>query len=1204
MKRAWLLGVVVLASGCAGALRGSRGGRDSDAGQGWLALADGKPAEAAASFNRALERDPSDARARFGAATLAYERGEVDAALAHALDLVGAASRGQDPTALALSAAALSRLPRLLSEAVDRQSVEDRLLAIAPGRLPWQAQYALALIAIDIARKRADAALLAEVSRRAGCADAIAFVGEGGRLPLLDLPAETFVSAQSPRPLLAAGCQHQLHTPDGQPGVKILRSDFNLPAGAHDIVLDFLGPARLRVDGGPWHQHGGSPTAYGPRWSAKRIDLPPGKHSVEIRAGVYGSSADLALLAIRSASAPSCAKPDDMKGDAVMMELAGALTANLAGDTDAVLAGIERLAARPRFALGLAAAGRLGEMDPTRPPDVMRDKARALWRQALAGDSSLARVWLDLATLEMQNERPREAAEHARRAQQAAPGWWPAHLAVEAAARAQGLEQPADAALAQAVALVEPGHGGCQALDRGFQRMQERHELAVAGRLLDALGRCDAQNPQPRLWAQERGDLDKALAHLQRALATSAEPTWLRTELAELRLARGETAAARAELAALVELVPRDTRARIRLADADNVLGFREQARATLAEALRRFPGGQDVRQAARLAGLALPLDEYRLDGAKVVRDFQTSGRSYQAPAVVVLDRAVERVFPDGTRLMLTHSITQVLSKDAIEHVGEVRVPAGAEILALRTRKADGTLREAEEIAGKSTFSAPNLGVGDFVESETLEVKEPRGALAPGFIGERFFFQSFDAPLDRSEYVFIAPASLRLDVNRRAGAPLPVETRGPDGARVLTFVVGEKPQLFPERSAVPAQEWVPSVRVASGVTRLHWSRFVADRMARIVRGSPEIRRTAARIAKEAGGDRGRFPEAIVSWVREHIEPEADYSEAATITLARSRGNRAGLIMALARSLGVPADLVLARSLLLAEASAPIVLSEIDEFRDALVRFPSTGGDRFVDPLVRRAPFGYLYPGLDGAPAVVVGADAMVKTVSSVKDSRSVSLRARLSSDGAAQVEVNEQLAGWPAVEWVELLDRVGRDQTKLRREFEQNWLGHHFPGAQLETLSVAAGDGSTGARVHYTFKAARMAARQGDVLRLRPMFFQSKPGRRFGTEPQRKTTLLLGHNVALDLDAEFALPGGAKVLDVGQGGVVNEGEARFSESRQVGTGDDGMPRIRLRRQARIPIMRVLPADYEGFAAMLRTVDPIEQGEIRIAVPAE
>jgi hypothetical protein len=443
---------------------------------------------------------------------------------------------------------------------------------------------------------------------------------------------------------------------------------------------------------------------------------------------------------------------------------------------------------------------------------------------------------------------------------------------------------------------------------------------------------------------------------------------------------------------------------------------------------------------------------------------------------------------------------------------------------------------------------------------------------------------------------------MRLDVNRRAGAPAPVEAAGPDGTRVLKFVVRESPQIFPERSSVTASEWVPSVRVSSGISLAAWSRFLADRLARVSRGSPELRKVAAEIARLAGPDRGRLAQAIVAWVREHIEPESDIWESATATLARGRGNRAGLVVALARSLDVPADLVMVRSLLFAEADAPMLIQELDDFHDLLVRFRLPGGDCFVDPRLRRAPFAYLLPGLDGAPAVVVGTDRVVKVTAGVKDSRGVRLRARLASDGAATVAVTEQLSGWPAVEWTEMLDHAGKDRTKLRQEFEQRWLGQHFPGAELGDLSVEPGPGNAGTRVSYTFKAARMAARQGNVLRLRPSFFQSQPGRRFGTEPTRKTALMLGFDVSLDLDAEIELPPGAKVLELGQGIDVVAGGARFFEERGVNSVGGSASNITLRRLAHLPIMRVSPGDYQAFAAKLRAVDPIEQGEIRIAVP--
>jgi hypothetical protein len=361
---------------------------------------------------------------------------------------------------------------------------------------------------------------------------------------------------------------------------------------------------------------------------------------------------------------------------------------------------------------------------------------------------------------------------------------------------------------------------------------------------------------------------------------------------------------------------------------------------------------------------------------------------------------------------------------------------------------------------------------------------------------------------------------------------------------------------------------------------------------------------AAALAKQVGDDRRRLPEAIVAWVREHIEPENDFGAAATATLARHRGNRAWLMLALARSLGVDADGVLARSLLKADADAPATATEQDDFRELLVRFPSLAGDRFVDPQIRRAPFDYLLPGFDGAPAVVVGTQKRVTAVSGVKDSRSVTLRAHLEADGGAKVAVTEQLSGWPSVEWTELLDRAGKDRSKLRQDFEQNWLGHQFPGAQLDKLSVEPGEGGAGTRVSYTFRSARMAGRQEGVLHLRPVFFQAQPGRRFGTEPQRKTTLMLGYDIPLDLDAEIALPSGAKVVDVGQGGDVTAGGARFFEKRRVTDAGNGLSTVSLHRQSRLPIMRVLPGDYQDVAARLRAVDPVEQGEIRIAVPAK
>jgi hypothetical protein len=83
----------------------------------------------------------------------------------------------------------------------------------------------------------------------------------------------------------------------------------------------------------------------------------------------------------------------------------------------------------------------------------------------------------------------------------------------------------------------------------------------------------------------------------------------------------------------------------------------------------------------------------------------------------------------------------------------------------------------------------------------------------------------------------------------------------------VSFVARQMPQLFPERSSVVADEWVPSVRVSSGVDFARWSRFLADRLYTVARVSPDVRRVAAQIESETGGQRGKIPEAITRWVK-------------------------------------------------------------------------------------------------------------------------------------------------------------------------------------------------------------------------------------------------------------------------------------------------------------------------------------------------
>jgi hypothetical protein len=136
-----------------------------------------------------------------------------------------------------------------------------------------------------------------------------------------------------------------------------------------------------------------------------------------------------------------------------------------------------------------------------------------------------------------------------------------------------------------------------------------------------------------------------------------------------------------------------------------------------------------------------------------------------------------------------------------------------------------------------------------------------------------------------------------------------------------------------------------------------------------------------------------------------------------------------------------------------------------------------------------------------------------------------------------------------------------------------------------------------------------MGTRTGNILWLRPGFFLAQPGRRYFTEPQRRTPLQLGYDVPLLLEADIELPAGSQVLDLGSSGSITAGGALFSEERQVqidGPHGDapGAAHLLLRRRWQLPLARVLPADYDEMASNLRQVDPLEQGEIRVELPPQ
>ncbi|HZL20699.1 MAG TPA: hypothetical protein VFG23_23400, partial [Polyangia bacterium] len=569
---------------------------------GWQALAEGRGGEAGRLFESALAGAPSSASAvlsRFGRATLSYERGESGRALEDYAALLLALPAVTDrPLRQALAPVAAARVLALYDEVgfAAQVQIAQRLQPVELARspeLPWLARVELARLGDHIARQAADADALARVAAEDGCASVMFEVGSLGPFPHLDLDRPATEAKILPerawRPLSASGCHLDAPlTADGRGEARILRAAVEVGAGAYDIVLELDGEARLSVDGGPWVSHGRA-TGYGPRFSASRVVLGAGRHQLTVRTASNAGQTRLGLWVLpgaagsparfvdpRAAGAPVAGAPGPVAPSAVRaadLETAGvggralaaycaAFAADRMGAIDGLAVALERLQAWPRFAAGLSLVGEIARHDPTRPATFARDAARRSLRAAVGADETLARAWQSLAEVELEDDRPRDAIDDARRALHAAPAWWPPELLLARALAARGLDVDADRALAEVAqrtgveaalsAGASPSSAPCAVIEALRGQARERQQIARGDQLSVALRGCGGDLDVRVDRARARGETAEAIALLRAALRIDPDRDDLAADLALMLAESGPTGQDLNELAALV----------------------------------------------------------------------------------------------------------------------------------------------------------------------------------------------------------------------------------------------------------------------------------------------------------------------------------------------------------------------------------------------------------------------------------------------------------------------------------------------------------------------------------------------------------------------------------------------------------------------------------------------------------------------------
>ncbi len=1027
--------------------------------------------------------DPLAAFARLLAAEARLEHAQVLAVAEAAV--AASVGRGPDSDWVPVATYAASRLGNAAEAVPDGRKRFRALLGRVPvERLPVPVR--TPLLSYEGRLARIEGRDLAPVFERQGCVRTFTAGPAFGVHGAVDLPrigAASLVTEAVEAPVVPLSCAVRVWNGTDHPAVRVLAAE--LAVGAGPLVLESSAgtPYRLYVDGEEVLRTDVY-DRFPADWHTVAVDLSPGRHRVAVAVAIEAASAWVVVRAhdgrgrslagaARAASGPGVEGRGggDVRGATVVdpvparaqkgllapyrAELRRALALALAlerGDSDRAERLADALRRRaPAFAEGRWLAARFERRDPSRGASRSRTRESRDLRAALEHAPDLVGAFLRTLELDLdRGERDRVRAALARRSGPAATS---IDVDLFAADFYRSIED--ELAVEQMLSRVRgrfPRH--CGLLERELAIARARPRPADVDRLVAALDRCPRARSRRAAWARRRGRLEEAASYLAELLARTRDDETSAFAQVEVLAALGSYDEAATVARWLARLRPFDGGRVVRLADVLASAGRSDRARTLLRARQTELPSDRSLRAAVRALGKPDDLDRYRGDGLAAYRAFLEAPEVPEGvPEVLVYDRSVTKMYPDGTERTLVHLVTYLATKDAVDRNGEVALPQGAEVWTLRSLKPDGGTREPEKVAGKDTLSFRDLAVGDAVEVEYVVTNPPRVFL-PGFLrGARFRFQSLDVPYWHSELVLVVPPEMDLRIERRADPPSPMETMV-DGWRVLTFTARRMPRLGVEPHMRDGRDELPNVRVWVGDPLPWWNGALRRTSPDIGRTNPELRARARRVTKGATTAREKF-DRLFRFVNRAIEPGGDFSMAPTATLASGRGYRMHVLRTMLREVGIHSEIWLGRTRFAAQPR-PGGASMIDEYQTPIlmVDLGGTGGSLPVLTEVRGAAPGYLPPGLSGARAFRLhlsprdgpaGFVRLPNVGARFADRRSYDIEVRIGHDGRGTLEGRIALFGQEAIAWRRALDSLPAERH-----------AEAFESAELSRLRLAA----------------------------------------------------------------------------------------------------------------------------------------------------
>ncbi|RKH12713.1 DUF3858 domain-containing protein [Corallococcus sp. CA047B] len=1183
-------------------------------------------------FDAAVQKDPGDPYALEGQALLARRKGQSDRALAASLELVKRAPR--HPLAAIAARYMLDRVgtSRAEDDAI-LKGVDAALTAGAQG----ETAYLLRASRLSVASIRVDTAAQAQALKDLGGASEATLVGPFSPFHVLSIQepiapekdgsfAGPFTGAYGALPA------RTLRSPDGRLDLGGEPGHGDMYALGIDAEVAEAGVYVLRTVSQTSHRvlMDGAPVLERNDWarttstvSVKALELPAGKHRFVVKMAkdntqggltfallkADGSASQVRLTAATGPAPRWNATLDEAEAASVFPgaeDLAQALQSEAGETLGAFLAvrdglsrdpdGTRRLMAKLEATTPAVLALRAEQAAQDRgiPSKVARGRATRDLEAALAKDPGNVAALLLRADLFLDDGQAATALETLKSARDAVkPGGFPVHLLLARAALALDVDAQAETSLA---AALEAQPGLCEALGLQYSLAKRRDAVARTDELVKAQEGCPGADARLVEHLRTRGDMEATAKGYARLLAQDPDNLTNAAALSGIYVSLRRYDDAAKVLQAQAAVWPRNTELLKRLADVREYAGQREEALKLREQALKLDGSDLPLRRAVERAKTGKELlAAYAIDGKEALKAYEAAPITGGSAAAYVLDAAAVQAFPDGSLVNRIHTIQKALEQSGIQDIAEVNIPRGAQVLALRTLKADGRVLEPENFEGKDAVSLPGVQVGDSVEVEYLLAEGERGPAQPGFTASAFYFQIANQPNAWSTYTVVAPKGSGMKVDAHGMKAPPPEVKG--DVEVFHYDARRVPPFLPEPDAPPTgNEYLPFVMVGAGETgndglaRVYGDAF-QDRWIR----SAEVEA----FAREAVGDKKGL-EAVkalhAAVMKRFSGRDASLAQSAASTVAQDRGSRLSVMKAGLETLGIPSRVAAIRTFNTDPAPYLFPADALLPYAALRVEVPGES-PVWLDTSVRFGPFGELPEAAMGEREAYLLPEPG-KPLEKVKTpplkpraGKTVKLTLEIGTDGKLTGKGEETYSGFDAAQIAEAFEQLSAES---RNQALQGAVGRYFGGAELSSAKQERIE-EVGAPfvLRYAFTVPRFGRMEGDGrMAMGPLTFPALLGRRYVQVSSRTTPLYLDDTEASRTEVTLTMPQGWKLSDPQAGLKVDSEFGHFTRAEK----QDGRT-LSIAESILLPRARIAPNQYEKFSAFAGDVDLLQVREL-------